>query len=453
MASSSSSASSAPSLLTSRHQLTDDGGWCWFESPRALLHPPWLLVGSIPSGHSSPSRSGSVELLCHHLPTRTTHPITLHPSFELDDHNSPAIYLRPDGRYLCTWARHGTEAMRYYRLSLPSDPLQWGDLLTFTPSPSTQLTYSNLLSLTSPPLLYDFFRGLHGSFKPSYATSSDHGTTWHPGHVLIHVPSTQKHRPYVRYASNHSDTIHLVYGEAHPRDYDTSIYHAMIRHHTLLSSDGRPLAALADGLASPDLGTLIYRGDSAHVAWPIDVALHEGRPTVVYSVQCHSQGLPVGEGGEDIRYRYARWVGGEGGEGGRWVDEHLAYAGRRLYADEDDYSGLVAIEPDEEGVVYASTSVHPATGREVREGGEVGKAHWELWKGVRRGKVREEGGGGEGEGSAWEWKALTRDSTDDNLRPIRPQATGPGGPRALVWLKGEYRAWVDYTQSVEYAEV
>ena len=431
--------------------LTDDGGWCWFENPRAIQHNHWLLIGSVSSGHTQSARHGSVELIVHNTADQTTAVVTLHAAFELDDHDCPALHYRSsDHCYLATWAKHGTENTRYYRQSLPDSPLHWQPTRTYVPSHSTQLTYSNLFYLSAERLLYDFYRGLDASFKPSYSTSTDEGSTWQTGNVVIDVPLQFKHRPYVKYASNGVDTVHLVYSEAHPRDFDNSLYHIYYRAGQLHRSDGTVIAPLTAGLSSPDLGTVIYRGDSQHVAWPVDCLLVDGRLTVAYSVQYNSGGLPVGQGGDDIRYRYATLDP----QTQRWTDEQLAYAGCRLYSGEDDYSGLVALEPTQPGLVYLSTNCHPATGAALTSKAD-GKRHWELWAGRRR-HLAAEGGA---DGSEWEWHQLTMDSEKDNLRPIRPTRVGGEGvasgtgENVLVWLRGEYRTWIDYTQEVVLATV
>ena len=68
--------------------------------------------------------------------------------------------------------------------------------------------------------------------------------TWTSGGVFIRVPSTQRHRPYVVYASNQTDTIHMLYTEAHPRDFDNSLYHVYYRGGMLHRSDGTPIRSL-----------------------------------------------------------------------------------------------------------------------------------------------------------------------------------------------------------------
>jgi len=175
---------------------------------------------------------------------------------------------------------------------------------------------------------------------------------------------------------------------------------------------------------------MIFPGDPQHVAWSVDVVLDQAQRVVTtYSVQVDSAGLPVGQGGDDIRYRSACL------ENGTWSDHALAYAGTRLYSGEDDYSGLVAIDPADSSVVYLSTNADPATGTPLTSAGD-GRRHYEIFRGVT----------GDG-GATWTFTPVTRDSTVDNLRPILPPP-GDGGQRALLWLRGTYTAYTNYQQQV-----
>ena len=417
--------------------LNDDGGWCWFESPGALQHDSLLLVGSVASGGHDRKRIGNIELLVHDCSTKSTDCVVLHEQLELDDHDGPALLVRPDDRLLVLYAKHGTEAHNYSRISSKDAKAfnQFSDVELYTPSPTTELTYANLFLLPNESnRIYNFFRGLHGSYKPSYLYSDDFGTTWHTGNIYINVPSTQKHRPYVRYTSNERDTVHMIYTEGHPRDYDNSLYHIFYRGGQLYQSNGKELCSLQVGLESPDQGTEIYHGDAQHVAWIVDLVLdHNEYPVCVYSVQYNSAGLPVGQGGDDLRYRYARW------DGSTWQNYSLAYAGCRLYSGEDDYTGLAAIEPDDPSIVYISTNSDPVTGTPLISRAD-GKRHHELFRGITKDA-----------GQTWTWIALTNDSTADNLRPMRSRCTSKKNSnvyRSLVWLRGEYRAYTDYLQEV-----
>jgi len=419
----------APPSSTQPVVLSDDGGWCWFQDPRAIvLDENRLIVGSVANGRSDPDRKGDIEALVFDRASGKTTRVELHDRLGADDHNVPAFLVRPDGRLLTFYAKHGAEARAYYRISEPNDPTRWGPIRTFEPSPKTRLTYSNLYRLPAENgRVYDFFRGLNASFKPSYAYSDDEGETWTTGSVIIRSPAA---RPYVRYASDGRGSIHLLYTEGHPKDFDNSLYHVVYRDGQLRRSDGTPIRPLAEGLNDPAEGVRIFQGDADHVAWCSDIKLDaDKRPVAVYSVQVGSGDAPPGKAGDDLRYRYARF------DGERWADEPLAFAGERLYAGEDDYSGLVSIDPDDVRVVYFSTNADPERGTPLKSAAD-GKRHYEIFRGVT-----DDGG------ASWAFEPITRDSTADNLRPIIP-ARGPGGWTALLWLRGAYRAYTDYDQEV-----
>lgn len=411
--------------------LTNDAGYCWFEDPRALFVGQSLVVGSVASGWQDASKRGDIESVAHDFDTGKTSITELHDRLELDDHDSPAYLLRPDGKLLAMYAKHGSENHSYYRVSSAPSFTMWDAERTFTPTASTRLTYSNLFLLKSENnRVYDFYRGLDDSYKPSFATSDDGGDTWVSGNVVINVPSTQKHRPYVRYASNGKDAVHLLYTEAHPRDYDNSLYHVFYRGGSLRQSNGTELHPLSQGLTQPDEGTRIFQGDADNVAWGMDLELDaDERPVAAYSVQVGSANLPTGQGGDDIRYRYARW------DGTSWKDFPLAYGGSRLYSGEDDYSGLASIDPADANVVYLSTNADPVSGEPLISTSD-NKRHYELFRATTT-----DGG------QSWQFAPITSNSTLDNLRPLVPPP-GADGRRALLWLRGVYRSYTNYQQEL-----
>jgi hypothetical protein len=220
----------------------------------------------------------------------------------------------------------------------------------------------------------------------------------------------------------------MIYTEGHPRNYDNSIYHIYYREGFLHHSNGSRIALLSEGLSKPELGTRVFKGDADHVAWTVDIELdRQGRPFTVYSVQVDSAGLPSQQGGEDHRYRFAWW------DGKTWNDSQMAYAGSRLYPREDDYTGLVALYPGNPGIVFISTDADPSTGEPLISRTDR-KRHYEIFRGERDGP------------DSWEWTAVTKDSTEDNLRPIVPKPSD--GKTALLWLRGEYRTYTDYSLKV-----
>ncbi len=282
--------------------LNDDGAWCWFQDERAVVLRGTLIAGSIAAGTRDAARRGDVEVVTYEFATGRGMRTELHDRLltsrgVYDDHSAPAFFIRPDRRILAAYSMHGTENRFYYRISEPGDPTRWSPERYFIPSPNSRITYSNLHFLAKENggkgRLYNFYRGLDNSFKPSYAFSDDLGETWQSGNVVIDVPSEFRHRPYVKYASNGQDTIHLFYTEAHPRDFDNSAYHVFYKDGNLYRSGGSLLRSLKEGLRKPEEGTLIFQGNPDNVAWVSDIHLDSaGHPYVAYTVQKDSAGLP-----------------------------------------------------------------------------------------------------------------------------------------------------------------
>ena len=426
--------------------LNDDGGWCWFQDERAIVIGDRLVLGTVAAGRHDAARRGAVEATAVDLTTgavtRTRLSATpVEKEGRYDDHDAAAFVVRGDGRLLAVWSGHGFDNRILSRVSMrPGDPSAWGDERSFVPSPSSRTSYTNLHRLAAERgRIYNFFRGFDDRFKPSVAWSDDDGRSWTSGGVVIDVPAAFRHRPYVKYASDGKGAIHLAYTEGHPRDFDNSLYHVVYRDGQLHRSDGTPIRALAAGLRDPVEGTRVFAGDPANVAWAIDLELDAGgRPRIAYSVQKDSAGLPPGQGGADHRYRLARWTGAA------WEDGEIAFAGSRLYAGEDDYTGGVALVPDDPTSVFISTNADPATGTPLVSAAD-GKRHWELYRGTLA-TPDEAGHARPGVGRVWRWEAVTRDSTFDNLRPVVPRAEGR--PPILLWLRGTYRAYTDYDLEV-----
>ncbi len=410
--------------------LSNDGGWCWFEDPRTIVWDGKLIVGTVANGRFDPERKGDIEAIVHDLASGQTSIVELHDRLQADDHNSPVFLLRPDNRLLTIYSKHNPESFFHYRISEPGDPLAWGPNLTHEPTTRTQVSYSNPHMLSAENnRIYNFFRGLDASFKPSVVWSDDLGQSWQGGHIIIDVPSQFRHRPYMRYTSNGRDAIHMIYTEGHPRDYDNSIYHIFYRDGMLNSSDGKPIREFTQGLERPEQGTLIYQGGPDNVAWSTEIRLDEKEcPYIAFSVQMNSAGLPRGQGGDDHRYFYARW------DGELWDVHQMAYAGTRLYPKEDDYTGLLALDPHDPNVVYISTDADPASGAPLISAAD-GKRHYEIFRGQTQDR-----------GASWTWTPITRDSDRDNLRPMVPE--GEPGRTILLWLRGEYRTYTDYDLDV-----
>jgi hypothetical protein len=407
-------------------QLNDNGAWSWFMDERVIVDQGKLIVGSVRSlGDFDATQDkpdwGNVEVSVYDIETGRADHIVLHRHFEQDDHDAPAFIVLPDGRYLAVYTKHAVERKIYCRFSLPGEPLIWSDAQVFEIPGAEKnvagdfVTYSNLFRLPDGRL-YNFFRGF--GRDPNYMYSDDNGKNWTYGGRLLRGKGG--YSPYLKYAFDNQRTIHFIATEDHPRNYDNSIYHGFLRDGEIHASDGRVIAKLSTSteapLASWDL-TKVFQGDPDNVAWTVDIELDDqGHPYIAFSVQKDGRGLPPRQGGMDLRYYYGRW------DGSQWHVHEMAYAGTRLYPYEDDYSGLVALDPQDPNTVFISTNADPVTGQPLISAAD-GQRHYELFRG-------ETPDGG----AHWRWQPITANSTVNNLRPLVPK--WQDARTALVWMRG-----------------
>jgi len=412
------------------YELNDNGAWSWFMDERAIVDGDRLIAGSVRAngrfGDTNNPGWGNVELAVFDLKSRKAQVVVLHEHLEQDDHNGPGLLVLGDGRYLAAYSKHNQEPRFYYRISSRAhDPFEWEPVAEFVTLGKKgnfgrdNFTYANPFRLSSEPgRVYLFHRGV--SQDSNYLVSDDAGLTWRYGGKLYR--GRRGYAPYTKYASDGRDTIHFVATENHPRNYDNSLYHGFIRAGKIHASDGTVIAPLSTTTnASVDVTNLtrIYLGSPSNVAWMTD--FHQDtrqRPVVLFTTQRDGAGLPPRQGGMDHRFHYARW------DGEHWIEHEVAYAGKRLYPGEDDYTGLGAIDPQDTSRVYISTDAHPITGQPLISAAD-GRRHHELFRGETM-----DGG------ATWRWTPITANSSTDNLRPIVPFWNG--AKTALVWMRGSY---------------
>ncbi len=403
----------------------DNGGWCWYQDERVLVHDGKFIIGSLAdgSGTGGNSRDGNVEVTTYTIASEDSERNILgHPAGG-DDHNTVAFLLRPDNRYLAVYASHGDDRLMRWRISQPGNSTSWSAEKTIDVGDGN--TYSNLYRLSEENngngRTYNFHRGR--GYNPNCMISDDDGDTWTYGGRLLQGSG----RPYVKYTSNNRDVIHFTNTEQHPRDYNNSIYHGLVRNGRIYNSSGTEIDnnLFDESGPSPTAPTLVYRGNADNVAWTSELHLDvDENPYMGFTVQKNSAGLPTGRGGDDIRYHYARW------DGNTWNQNEIAYAGSRLYSGEDDYTGNMALDPDNPNILYISTNANPETGEALRSSAD-NRRHYELYKGTTRDN-----------GENWTWTPITENSTTDNIRPIVPKWNRDS--TALLWMRGTYRSYTDY---------
>lgn len=394
-----------------------NGAWCWFQDQRVIVDETepdnrLLLIGSVSAGPEAGPATGDIDLLWANIDTKQKGRFTLHRRLEQDDHDSPSLYMRPDGRYVAMYSRHHADRFTRWRVSSnPHDPTRWGNEQTLKNEAGT--TYNNVHSLPGDDKgsgrTYNFTRA--AGFDPNIQVSRNHGLSWANAGKLLTF-GCDSDRPYVRYASD-GRAIHFITTEGHPQDYENGVYHGYVRDGKLYDSSGALVNAnLFDSAAvsatalttvlakdTPIGGTVMTR------AWTIDLKIdRNGNPVGVLSARANGNR-------RDHRFLYARY------DGLRWRVNPLAKAGGFLYDTQHDYTGLAAIDPHDPGVVYVSSDINPGTG--------YATDRYEIYRGATPDL-----------GRSWQWTAITKHSTVDNIRPIVPRWNNQS--TALLWMRGHY---------------
>ncbi|TGV04605.1 BNR-4 repeat-containing protein [Flavivirga rizhaonensis] len=404
----------------------EDGGWCWYQDPRAVIKNEKLIIGGL-SGES-----GDVKVSVYDLEANNNlGTVVLNKNFQADDHDVPAFHVRPDGSLLAVYAKHGKERIHYYRISSSKDYLRWGEEKQFVHDYESKVkggvTYMNLYSMKNEGLLYNFFRD-GPNYNPAFITSSDHGETWGNETHFISDGLGSRNRPYVRYLQRDDNTIGVSFTEAHPRKYGNSLYYADFRNGTFYNVDGTKIKDLSEGPLTPSESEKIYQGSAIrrkgghgasaeNSAWTCAIEKDKkSRPHIGYTRY-------VSNG--DHRYRLASW------NGKKWVDREIAFAGKCLYTNESSYTGLLALDPEDPRNVFISTDVDPNTGKDLGGTHEIYSA-----------KVKEKD-----DITSIKWKAITSNSKFKNIRPIVVYGEGY---KVLLWLgDGHWNTFVDYKVNVK----
>ncbi|MEP4077773.1 BNR-4 repeat-containing protein [Haloferula sp.] len=399
-----------------------EGGWCWFQDPRAIVQDGKLVLGALRGNDSGAASVGVFDL----GQMKSVGSTVLHDAFNRDDHNVPVFYQRPDGSLLAMYARHSKDFRHHYRISKPNNPIEWGEERIFEHDYPTagKVTYMNLLPLADEGKLYNFYRGIE--FNPCFVTSTDDGETWSNPTHFIKSELEGRHRPYVRYVGNGTDTIHFSFTDGHPRNFSNSVYFAAFRKGKFYRSDGSLIKDLkADGPLRPSEADRVFQGGKGgdpggpvhedQRGWTSSIELDaDGHPHIGYSVHLTN---------EDHRYRLASW------NGKRWIDREVARAGHCLYERESSYTGLITLDPGDPSTVVISTNVDPTSGKDSGARHEIHRATI----------------GADDDIGSIEWKAVTKDSPVRNLRPVIVRGNGY---RVITWLRGDFRTYTDYQMDV-----
>jgi hypothetical protein len=395
--------------------LEDDGAWCWFQDERAVFAGDRLVVSTV-------SHAGDIQVSSFDVATGARDHGVLRRRLERDDHDAASLLLRPDGRLTAFYTRHDGFQSMYWRTQVGDDLTLWDAERELTID--DDITYSNPFLLagegSGDPRLFLWFRGIQ--YSPTVTFSDNLGETWSEPTQVVHsttlgVAGRTNQRPYVKYASNGRDTIHLIYTEGHPNELgSTSLYHLVYSHGQLQRSDGTVVGSLMTGedpSLPPDAGTLVHDGTQS-TAWVWDVALDRSeQPVFVYAAYDHDH---------IATYRYAHF------DGRAWQTFSIAFAGSPLYPAQQYYAGGISLDPDDTNIVYLSTNVDPVTGA-------ASFAHREIFRGITS-----DGG------ATWSFTHVTQGSTVENIRPVVPAHHSMR--TAVAWMQGTYQSYLDWNTRI-----
>jgi hypothetical protein len=391
-------------------ELTGDGAWSWFGDPRAVTFEGKRLrtyVGWVDS-------DGDIEVAAYDHKTGKVETTTLHDKLQCDDHASPAILIRPDGRILVFYSAHRGRWMMCRASARSEDISEWRKETAPGPHASDVrgYTYPNAAELAGEGgRLYLFWRG--PSYRPGFTVSDDGGRTWSAETILV---DNGDQRPYAKYESDGVATIHIAFTDANPEEGpSTGVYYACYRDGALWRADGSRIKDTTDLPLLPSEADRVYDPASlGAAAWIWDIAIdRSGNPVIVYAV---FKTLT------DHRYRYARW------NGTTWEDHEVTPAGSWFPKGAESfkqfspyYSGGIALDHQDPSVVYLSRPTN-------------GVFEIERWATTDV-------------GATWETEAVTAGSARDNVRPCVPRGRAAGGPE-LLWMNGTYVSYVDFWTSL-----
>jgi len=384
-----------------------------------------VFVGSVASkaGAGGATRDGNVEAVIYDLKTSSKQISVLTTGeahrFGCDDHDAPAFFIRPDGKYVAFYTGHNKDHFTYYRVYSgdawgPEQAFDWSSRPGGANFPTT---YSNPHYLPAEGRLYNFARGSgHGS--QNIMLSTNLGDTWAYAGEMTTNANVGYVNGYFRYHDD-GERIDFICTEFHPRDFNTSIYHGYIRDGRAFNSAGivvnsnifGPSAVTPQSFTTVfPANTVLPPGQTNSHCWNIDTRrFPDGSIAALVSTRVNDTG-PQPARDPDHAFFYCRY------DGHQWVSTYLGNAGKKLFASEQDYTGLGALSPDNPTTIYISTPYDP------RDGATFLGVH-EIFKGVTA-----------DHGATFVWTPVTKHSTRDNLRPIVP--AWDKDHTALLWWRG-----------------
>lgn len=368
-----------------------EGGWLpiAMSSPRAVFADNKTFFGYIDG------TNGKVKVAAwDHDTASLIGPVTLNPTFAIDDHNAPAILVRNEDDRLvmlyCSQASPGS--IRKVISANPLDITNWSSESSMVLGGSNYL-YTTLLQMatTGPNRMYLYWKDFPsvGTTRMREATSSNGGSSF-TGSTII----WQSTNAYWVIASDGLTRIDYICTDSAPSDSVNNIYHFYqdTSLGQLYFSDGTPLTTPA----TPANATLIYNG--AESMWPYSITYTgDGRPVVACATQ---EANP--------KYRDLRYISGT-----TWQESLITASGT---------GGFFGTQ--------AQGIAHDGANRVLL--GKAADGGYEMFEYVSG-----------DDGQTWTGTQITSGSGSD--LPNAPAQVKDHGPLAFLWVTGTYTSSADFS--------
>ena len=374
------------------------GAWCWFASPQAIRVGDQTITGYVDT-------SGDI-VADSLVEGRLVHSYVLHTDLQVDDHDTPTFWQRPDGRIVAFYSKHAVGNILYRITINPGDITSWGPEYA-VPDPGVYgATYPNPLYISSEHRLYLYFRG--GTWHPTMTYSDDWGLTWAPTQELVNPETTpgpddaghSTDRPYARYAERFGRT-YIAFTNAHPDSRPTNIYAMTRRGGVWYSVSGQPLTTPVVPGPSTLVFNAVRRGLRAWV-WDVEVDA-TGHPVIVFVT------MPFPHLGS---YWYARWTGY------RWFIRRLiGQLGGAMSQTNGLYAAGIAIDPQDTNILAVARMGHPIA----------------LWLTVDGGRT---------------WTSCPLPGTRDGVRPIFVYGDVDTASPEVLYMEGTYPSYATFRTQI-----
>lgn len=324
--------------------------------------------------------------------------------FSTNDHGTPSIHFRQDGRIQLFYSQHNDTSGLRWKLSTNPDDISAFGSEQLIAAGSNSVTYSNPRYLSAAARLFLFYRN---SPNQVLRVSADDGATFGSEQTVF---SFGANRPYGFFVGNGVDRIDFLVVEDGPDVYNASVYHGYAKWESgalnWYNSAGSSLSLPID----PTACTRIYDGSTVPAIWQDMIIGPDGHPRVLFARFVSTT---------DSRYMFSRWTGSA------WTTPvEVCAGGHPLYATEWDYCAGVAFDG------YDSNRVYPSVGLSS-------SGPWEM-------QTYDSGDNG----ATW---AKVRDITTGsasnvaNARPIRVEGLGPA---RFGYFSGRYTSYTDYLAKI-----